>query len=66
VPTLRCTFILNSRSVGWQARSGELKAQLKYRAEWVVYVEADPSLSWEDAVNAMDIISRSGRKSSSH
>jgi hypothetical protein len=53
---------LNSRSVGWQALSGELNTQLKYRAEWVVHVEADPSLSWRDAVNAMDIIRGAGAR----
>lgn len=53
-------FYLNSRPVALEALRPLLKAELKSRAEWVVYVEADSDVNWGDAVSAMDIIRASG------
>jgi hypothetical protein len=47
---------LNSRTIAWETLGPSLKAQLKSRPDWVVYVEADRNVDWGDAVNAMDII----------
>lgn len=51
---------LNSRPVGWEDLAPLLKSDLKSRAEWFVYVEADSDVAWGDAVNAMDIIRGTG------
>ena len=51
---------LNSRPVAWEDLAPSLKSELKFRAEWFVYVEADSDLEWGDAVNAMDIIRGAG------
>jgi biopolymer transport protein ExbD len=51
---------LNSKPVGWEDLAPLLKSELKSRAEWFVYVEADSDLAWGDAVNAMDIIRGTG------
>jgi len=53
---------LNSRPVAWEKLSDEFKSHLKYHAEWVVYVAADPGLLWGDAMNAMDIIRGTGAR----
>jgi biopolymer transport protein ExbD len=53
---------LNSRAIAWEALNPALKAELKSRADWVVYVEADGGVDWGDAVNAMDIIRGVGAK----
>lgn len=53
---------VNSRAIAWEALSPALKAELKSRSNWVVYVEADRDVNWGDAVNAMDIIRGVGVK----
>lgn len=53
---------LNSEAIAWNELSTALKAHLKTRAEWLVYVEAFPNATWGDAVNAMDIIRQAGAK----
>jgi biopolymer transport protein ExbD len=53
---------LNSGAVALEGLSPLLKAELKSRTEWVVYVEADSDVNWGDAVNAMDIIRTSGAR----
>ena len=53
---------LNSKAIAWEALNPALKAELKSRANWVVYVEAGRDVNWGDAVNAMDIIRASGAK----
>jgi biopolymer transport protein ExbD len=53
---------LNSSAIAWEALSPALKAELKSRSQWLVYVEADSGVSWGDAVNAMDIIRAAGAK----
>ncbi len=47
---------LQSKLVAWSSLDGALKDELKFRPERVVYVAADPDLSWTDVVNAIDII----------
>jgi biopolymer transport protein ExbD len=51
---------LNSEAIAWDGLSFGLKAELKTRAVWVVYVEADADVNWADAANAMDIIRGTG------
>jgi biopolymer transport protein ExbD/TolR len=47
---------LQSKLVAWSSLDGALKDELKLRPERVVYVAADPDLSWTDVVNAIDLI----------
>ena len=53
---------LNSKAIAWEALGTALKAELKSRVDWVVYVEADRDVDWGSAVNAMDIIRGVGAK----
>lgn len=53
---------LNSEPSAWDELNAELKTHLKTRAEWLVYVEADSTVAWGDAANAMDIIRGAGAK----
>jgi len=46
---------VNEKQVTWEGLAGALKDELKLRRDWVVYVEADDSVSWANAVSAMDI-----------
>ena len=47
-------LFLNSRSLSWDELNSGLKAELGQRSVWTVYVEADPNVSWQDAVQAID------------
>ncbi|HUK46578.1 MAG TPA: hypothetical protein VLW06_03260 [Terriglobales bacterium] len=46
---------INGKEVGWGRLSGALKDELKTQPNWVVYVDADPNVPWQSAVNAMDV-----------
>lgn len=46
---------LNSKPLSWAEATGRLKAELSKRSVWVVYVEADSQVSWQDALSAIDI-----------
>ena len=51
---------LNSKPVAREDLAPLLKSELKSRAEWFVYIEADPDVEWGDAVNVMDIVRGTG------
>jgi hypothetical protein len=53
---------LNSRPMAWEALGSAIKTELKYRAEWAVYVEADPYVEWGDAVRVIGIVRGAGVK----
>lgn len=46
---------VNSKATTWTRLSSDLKDELKLCPKWVVYVEADPSVAWADAVNVTDV-----------
>jgi biopolymer transport protein ExbD len=47
---------VNSKPVAWRDLGSALTEELKVRSEWVVYVEGDRDLQWDDIVNAVDTI----------
>jgi len=47
---------VNSKPVAWKDLGSALTEELKVRSEWVVYVEGDRDLQWDDIVNAVDTI----------
>jgi len=47
---------LNSKPVRWDELGQALTNELKLRPDWVVYVDADDTVSWSDVIGAMDII----------
>jgi len=47
---------VNSKLVAWKDLGGVLTEELKVRPEWVVYVEGDRDLQWDDVVKAIDTI----------
>ena len=51
---------LNSRPVAWEGLAPLLRSELKSRAEWFVYIEADSDVAWGDAASAMDVIRGAG------
>jgi biopolymer transport protein ExbD len=53
---LRPHLYLNSKVVAWETLDGALMDDLKSRPELVVYVKAEPEVSWADVLNVMDII----------
>jgi biopolymer transport protein ExbD len=55
-PALPPRLYLGSVLVSWEELKGALKVEIKRRPEWVVYVDADPNVSWGDVVNVIDAI----------
>ena len=47
---------VNSKPVAWKDLGSALTEELKVRSEWVVYVEGDRDLQWNDVANAVDTI----------
>jgi len=47
---------VNSKPVAWKDLGSALTEELKVRSEWVVYVEGDRDLQWDDVVKAIDTI----------
>ena len=45
---------LNSTLLSWEELDSKLKAELGKRSVWIVYVEADSNVSWQDALRAID------------
>jgi biopolymer transport protein ExbD len=46
---------VNDQEVGWENLRGALLSKFSARAEWVVFVEGDKDLPYQDIVDAMDI-----------
>ena len=46
---------VDSTSVDWDGLGDALKVQLKLRAQWVVYVDGDCNLPWQDVAQVADI-----------
>lgn len=46
---------VDSTSVDWESLGDALKGQLKLRAQWIVYVDGDPNLPWQDVAQVADI-----------
>ncbi len=53
-PGLPSKLFLNSRHLSWEELNSGLKAELSRRSVWVVYIEVDSNLSWQDALSAID------------
>ena len=53
-PGLPSRLFLNSRQLSWEELNSGLKAELSRRSVWVVYIEVDSNLSWQDALSAID------------
>jgi biopolymer transport protein ExbD len=51
----QCHYYLNARRVALEELPTVLKAELKRRPDWVVFVDADRDVSWEQAAEVMDI-----------
>jgi len=46
---------VDSASVEWDGLRDALKGQLKLRAQWIVYVDGDSNLPWQDVAQVADI-----------
>lgn len=46
---------VDSTSVEWDGLGDALKGQLKLREEWIVYVDGDSNLPWQDVAQVADI-----------
>jgi biopolymer transport protein ExbD len=55
-PGLAPKLFLNSRLLSWEELNSGLKAELGRRSVWVVYVQADSNMSWQDALRAVDAV----------
>jgi biopolymer transport protein ExbD len=53
-PGLLPTLYLNSKLLSWEELDSALKVELSTRSVWIVYVEADSNVSWQDALRAID------------
>jgi biopolymer transport protein ExbD len=49
-------FYLNSKKVSEEELAGNLREALSRRAEWVVFVEGDPTLEYAYVAHAVDIV----------
>lgn len=58
----RARLLFDSKPIAWEALEPALKADLKPHAVWVVYLEADTDVSWQDVMNAADIVRGIGGK----
>ena len=54
-PGLTPRLYVNSTLTSWDKLADVLRDQLKLRPKWVIYVEADPNVTWTSAVNVMDV-----------
>jgi biopolymer transport protein ExbD len=54
-PGLATKLYLNSKPLSWEELNSALKVELSQRSVWVVYVEADSNVSWQDALSAIDV-----------
>jgi biopolymer transport protein ExbD len=45
---------VNSTPVEWDVLKAALMAELKLRPEWVVYIDGDPNLTWQEIVKVAD------------
>jgi len=53
-PGLPSKVFLNSKQLSWEELNGGLKGELSRRSAWIVYIEVDSNLSWQDALSAID------------
>jgi hypothetical protein len=51
---------LNSKLVSAEALPDVLKLELKFRADWIVYIEGEPDCTWEKVASTMDIARTAG------
>jgi TonB family protein len=49
---------LNGNQVAWDHLEATLKNELKTRADWIVYIDANPDLPFADIASAIDLIHR--------
>lgn len=54
-PAVTPRVYVNSTATSWDELESALRDQLKLRPNWVVYVEAEPNVSWADAATVVDI-----------
>jgi biopolymer transport protein ExbD len=54
-PNIAPSVHVNSKTSSWKDLAADLKDQLKLRPDWVVYVSADPNVSWANVVIAADV-----------
>ena len=55
-PGLPSKLFLNSKQLPWEELNRGLKAELSRRSVWVVYIEVDSNLPWQDALTAIDAV----------
>ena len=53
---------VNDRETDWHNLRGALLSQLSVRPDWVVFVDADPSLPYSDLVHAVDVVTQLSAK----
>lgn len=61
-PDAKPAIYLNSSSLAWDELPAALKKQLSTRAEWVVYVQGDEDLPFQDVATAMDFVRQAQAK----
>ncbi len=55
-------IFVNEREIDWRNLRGALLSQLSRRADWVVFIDADPSLPYADAVQVVAVVSELSAK----
>lgn len=54
-PGLTPKLYVNATAVEWESLEDAVKGQLKLRAQWVVYVDGDSDLPWQNIAQVADI-----------
>ena len=55
-------LILNSKQVQLSELSAALRTEFTRRPDWVVYLDADPDISWSDVAQLIDIVEEENGK----
>jgi len=51
-------ILVNEREIDWRNLRGSLLSELSRRPDWVVFIDADPNLPYEDAVQVIDVVTQ--------
>ncbi len=51
----RSKIYVNSKETTWNEFGNTLRAQLKIRPHWIVYVAGEDNVPWADVANAIDL-----------
>jgi biopolymer transport protein ExbD len=61
-PSLPSRLYVNDRETDWRNLRGALLSQLSVRPDWVVFIDADPALPFDDLIRVVDVVNQLSAK----